>query len=357
MDRLILAINPGSTSTKISLYNNEKEVFTKTLRHTNEELAPYQDVISQRHFRKEVIMKALADNNVELSKLAIVVGRGGIVKPVESGVYAVSEEMIKDVESKKYGEHASSLGCVLAKEIAEEIGGNIPAVMVDPPVVDELEPIARVSGQKLLEKVSVFHALNQKAIAKRYAKEQGKFYKDMNLIVAHLGGGVSVSIHSKGRVIDTNDALHGEGPFSPERAGGVPALSLIDLCFSGKYTKEEVSKLINGKGGFVSYLGTNSFLEIKQRIAAGDKEAALYADAFVYQIAQYIGSMATVVSGDVDAILVTGGIAYSEEYMQKLAERVKFIAPVHIYPGEDEMGALATAALALLNGEEEMKKY
>ena len=179
----------------------------------------------------------------------------------------------------------------------------------------------------------------------------------MNLIVAHLGGGVSVSIHSKGRVIDTNDALHGEGPFSPERAGGVPALSLIDLCFSGKYTKEEVSKLINGKGGFVSYLGTNSFLEIKQRIAAGDKEAALYADAFVYQIAQYIGSMATVVSGDVDAILVTGGIAYSEEYMQKLAERVKFIAPVHIYPGEDEMGALATAALALLNGEEEMKKY
>ncbi len=356
MGKLILAINPGSTSTKISVYEDTKEVFTKTLRHSNEELAPYKNVIDQLEFRKETIKAALKENNIDLNSLAIIVGRGGLVKPIPSGVYEVNAAMIEDIRTGKNGEHASNLGAIIANELAQEVGG-IKALIADPVVVDELEPVARISGHSAFPRVSIFHALNQKAIAKLYAKDNGKDYKDLNIIVAHLGGGVSVGIHSKGRVIDVNDALRGEGPFSPERSGGLPAASVVDACFSGKYTEKQIRKMISGEGGVVSYLGTNSFMDVENRVNEGDPEAILISDAFAYQLAKEIGAMATVVSGKVDAIIITGGIAYNKDLMEKVKSKVEFIAPVSVYPGEDEMGALAGNGLAILNGTDEVKVY
>ena len=354
MGKLILAINPGSTSTKISVYEDTKEVFTKTLRHSNEELAPYKNVIDQLDFRKETIKAALKENNIDINSLAIIVGRGGLVKPIPSGVYEVNQAMIEDIKTGRNGEHASNLGAIIANELAQEVGG-IKALIADPVVVDELEPVARISGHAAFPRISIFHALNQKAIAKLYAKDNGKNYNDLNIIVAHLGGGVS--IHSKGKVIDVNDALRGEGPFSPERSGGLPAASVVDACFSGKYTEKQIRKMISGEGGVVSYLGTNSFMDVENRVNAGDPEDILISEAFAYQLAKEIGAMATVVSGKVDAIIITGGIAYNKDLMEKVKEKVCFIAPVSIYPGEDEMGALAGNGLAVLNGTEEVKVY
>ncbi len=356
MGKLILAINPGSTSTKISVYEDTKEVFTKTLRHSNEELAPYKNVIDQLDFRKETIKAALKENNIDINSLAIIVGRGGLVKPIPSGVYEVNQAMIEDIRTGRNGEHASNLGAIIANELAQEVGG-IKALIADPVVVDELEPVARISGHSAFPRISIFHALNQKAIAKLYAKDNGKNYNDLNIIVAHLGGGVSVGIHSKGRVIDVNDALRGEGPFSPERSGGLPAAAVVDACFSGKYTEKQIRKMISGEGGVVSYLGTNSFMDVENRVNAGDSEAILISEAFAYQLAKEIGAMATVVSGKVDAIIITGGIAYNKDLMEKVKDKVSFIAPVSIYPGEDEMGALAGNGLAVLNGTEEVKVY
>ena len=356
MGKLILAINPGSTSTKISVYEDTKEVFTKTLRHSNEELAPYKNVIDQLDFRKETIKAALKENNIDINSLAIIVGRGGLVKPIPSGVYEVNQAMIEDIRTGRNGEHASNLGAIIANELVKEIGG-IKALIADPVVVDELEPVARISGHSAFPRISIFHALNQKAIAKLYAKDNGKNYNDLNIIVAHLGGGVSVGIHSKGRVIDVNDALRGEGPFSPERSGGLPAAAVVDACFSGKYTEKQIRKMISGEGGVVSYLGTNSFMDVENRVNAGDSEAILISEAFAYQLAKEIGAMATVVSGKVDAIIITGGIAYNKDLMEKVKDKVSFIAPVSIYPGEDEMGALAGNGLAVLNGTEEVKVY
>ena len=356
MGKLILAINPGSTSTKISVYEDTQEVFTKTLRHSNEELAPYKNVIDQLDFRKETIKAALAENNIDLKSLAIIVGRGGLVKPIPSGVYEVNQAMIEDIKSGRNGEHASNLGAIIANELVKEVGG-IKALIADPVVVDELEPVARISGHAAFPRVSIFHALNQKAIAKLYAKNNGKNYADLNIIVAHLGGGVSVGIHSKGRVIDVNDALRGEGPFSPERSGGLPAAAVVDACFSGKYTEKQIRKMISGEGGIVSLLGTNSFMDVENRVNAGDPEAILVNEAFAYQLAKEIGAMATVVNGKVDAIIITGGIAYNKDLMEKVKGKVQFIAPVSIYPGEDEMGALAGNGLAVLNGTEEVKVY
>ncbi len=356
MGKLILAINPGSTSTKISVYEDTKEVFTKTLRHSNEELAPYKNVIDQLDFRKETIKAALKENNIDINSLAIIVGRGGLVKPIPSGVYEVNQAMIEDIRAGKNGEHASNLGAIIANELAQEVGG-IKALIADPVVVDELEPVARISGHSAFPRISIFHALNQKAIAKLYAKDNGRNYNELNIIVAHLGGGVSVGIHSKGRVIDVNDALRGEGPFSPERSGGLPAAAVVDACFSGKYTEKQIRKMISGEGGVVSYLGTNSFMDVENRVNAGDSEAILISEAFAYQLAKEIGAMATVVSGKVDAIIITGGIAYNKDLMEKVKDKVSFIAPVSIYPGEDEMGALAGNGLAVLNGTEEVKVY
>ena len=356
MGKLILAINPGSTSTKIAVYEDKKEVFSKTLRHSAEELAPFKNVIDQFQFRKDVIKKALEENDIALKDLAVIVGRGGLLDPIPSGVYEVNRKMIDDLRSARNGEHASNLGAVIARDLADEAGG-IKALIADPVVVDEREPIARIAGHPLFERKSIFHALNQKAIAKMYAAKHGKKYNQLNLIVAHLGGGVSVGIHKKGKVVDVNDALRGEGPFTPERSGGLPAAQLVDICFSGKYTEKQIRKMIAGEGGVSAHLGTHSFQEVEKRVEAGDKKAALISDAFAYNLAKEIGAMATVTDGKVDAIIITGGIAYNTALMKKVIKKVKFIAPVTIYPGEDEMGALAGNGLAVLTGKEKVKKY
>ena len=352
----ILAINPGSTSTKISIFEGKKEIFTKTLRHSNEELAPYPNVIDQYQFRKDTIAAALKENNIDMKDIAAVVGRGGLLRPIASGVYEVNENMVADLSSAKYGEHASNLGGIIANAMAKEIPG-CRAFIADPVVVDELCDVARISGHPKFPRKSIFHALNQKAIAKQYAAEVGKKYSDLNLIVAHMGGGTSIGAHKKGQIVDVNDALNGDGPFSPERSGSLTALDVVKACFSGEYTFDEMKKLINGRGGLMAHLGTNSFYEVEQNMAKGDAKSILITDAFLFQVAKSIGAEAAALSGEVDAILLTGGVAYGKEMMAQLADMVKFIAPVKVYPGEDEMGALAGNGLAVLEGREEVKVY
>lgn len=354
--KYILAINPGSTSTKISIFEGKNEVFTKTLRHSSEEISSYDKVIDQFQFRKDAITAALKENGMSLSDIAVIVGRGGLLRPISSGVYEVNDTMVADLSSAQYGEHASNLGGIIAYSLAREMKG-CRAFIADPVVVDELCDIARVGGHPLFPRISIFHALNQKAIAKQYAAEVGKTYQELNLIIAHLGGGVSVGAHQKGLVVDVNNALNGEGPFSPERSGGLTALQLAQACFSGKYSYDEIKKMISGKGGVVAHLGTNSFQEVEKRVAEGDSKAKLISDAFIFNVAKAIGAEASVLSGKVDAVLITGGIAYGKGMMKQLSDMVSFIAPVKVYPGEDEMGALAMNGLAVLEGREEVKKY
>lgn len=351
----ILAINPGSTSTKIAIFDDEKEVFNKTLRHSETQLGAYSSVIAQAPFRKQIIMDALAESDINIQKLDAIVGRGGLVKPIPGGTYAVNEAMLKDVKHSPMGEHASNLGALLAHEIAGSL--NLPAFIVDPVVVDELKDIARYSGHPEINRVSIFHALNQKAVAHRYAQEIGKKYEQLNLIVVHLGGGISVGAHENGRVIDVNNALNGDGPFSPERSGGLPIGALCKLCFSGKFTKDEVKKMISGKGGFVSYLGTNDGREVTKRIEEGDTYAALIHEAMAYQICKEIGACAAVLKGKVDQIILTGGLAYDKRLVAYITQSVQFISPLTVYPGEDEMSALTEGALRVLRGEEKAKVY
>ena len=309
-----------------------------------------------RRSGEETIVKALEDNGVKLEDIKVIVGRGGLLRPIPSGVYEVNEAMLKDLSSACYGEHASNLGGIIANELASRIKG-CKAYIADPVVVDELCDVARIGGHPMFPRISIFHALNHKAIAKMYARETGKEYGDLNLVVVHMGGGVSVAAHCKGKVVDVNNALYGEGPFSPERSGGISAKQLADACFSGKYSQSEINKIISGKGGVVAHLGTNSFKEVEDHVAAGDQKAKLIADAFIYNVAKAIGGMAAALSGKVDAILLTGGIAYGKEMMQQLTDMVSFIAPVKVYPGEDEMAALAGNALAVMEGREEVRKY
>ncbi len=351
----ILTINPGSTSTKIAIFDNEKNVFEEVLRHSSEEIGQYATIFDQYEFRKNVILETLNEKGINLTKLDAVVGRGGLLKPIEGGTYSVDENMIKDLKVGVMGQHASNLGGIIASEIAGQL--NIPAFIVDPVVVDELNEIARVSGIPQLDRKSIFHALNQKAVARRYAKDMGKAYEDVNVIVAHLGGGVSVGAHKNGRVIEVNNALDGDGPFSPERSGGLPAGQLAKLCFSGEYTLDEIKKLITGKGGLVAYVGSNDGREVVAMIEKGDKKAELVYKAMAYQVAKEIGACAAVLKGKVDAIILTGGIAYDKEFTAWIKEDVEFISEVVIYPGEDEMIALAEGGLRVLRGEEEAKKY
>lgn len=356
MRRLILAINPGSTSTKIAVFDDHKQLFVTTLRHTSEELAVYEKVADQFQFRKETILKALKDNDIDLNNIIVIVGRGGLVKPIQSGIYEVNEAMIHDLKIGVGGEHASNLGGLIAHDLAQELKG-CKAYIADPVVVDELQPVARIAGHPLFERRSIFHALNQKAIAKSYATTIGRSYDDLNLIVAHLGGGVSVGAHCKGKVIDVNNALNGEGPFSPERSGTLPAYDLAKLCFSGEYTLEQIKKIITGEGGTVAHLGTNSFNLVEQKVKEGDPKFTMISDAFAYNVAKAIGSSATVLKGDVDAILLTGGIAYNTRLMDQISEMVRFIAEVKLFPGEDEMQALALNGLAVINGEQQPLVY
>ncbi|WP_432202822.1 butyrate kinase [Thermoanaerobacter uzonensis] len=352
---LILVINPGSTSTKVAVFRDKEPVFTETLRHNTEELSKYKSIIDQFEFRTQAILNMLKEKGISLSEIDAIVGRGGLLKPIESGTYIVNEKMIEDLKKAERGEHASNLGGIIAYTLAKE--HNIEAYIVDPVVVDELENIARITGMPEIEKSSIFHALNQKAIARRLAADLNKKYEEANLIIAHLGGGISIGAHKHGRVVDVNDALNGEGPFSPERAGGLPVLDLVKLCYSGKYTYQEMKKKLIGQGGIVAHLGTNDVREVYKKIEEGDKKAELILDAMAYQTAKEIGAMAVVLKGHVDAIGITGGIAYNEDFVKRISERVKFIAPVYVYAGEDEMLALAQGAYRVLSGEEKAKMY
>ena len=350
-----LIINPGSTSTKIGVFENETLLFEETLRHSTEEIAQYASIVDQKDFRKQIILDLLKEKNFDIKSLQVVVGRGGMLKPIPGGTYAVSDALLEDLKIGKQGQHASNLGGILAREIGDSIG--VPSYIVDPVVVDELMPISRYSGVPELPRTSVFHALNQKAVAKRYAKEQGKAYDSLNLVVVHMGGGVSVGAHEKGRVIDVFNALDGDGAFSPERAGAVPSGALIKMCFSGQYTEKEVYKKIVGNGGFNAYVGTNDMRDVEKMVQSGDKKAAEVREAFIMQVAKNIGSMACVLKGKVDQIIITGGIAYDKVVVAGLTERAGFIAPITVYPGEDELLALAQGALRVMNGEEKAMEY
>ena len=337
----ILTINPGSTSTKIAVFKNEELL--------------YEKIEDQFEFRKQVIEDSLKEANLKIEDLDAIVGRGGLLKPIQGGTYTVSDVMVEDLKVGVLGEHASNLGGIIAKEMADEV--SIPSFIVDPVVVDEMEDVARISGVPEIPRISIFHALNQKAIGRRAAKDINKNYEDCNFLIVHMGGGVTVGAHKKGKVIDNTNGLDGEGPFSPERSGGLPVGGLMRLCYGDQLSKVEIGKRIKGNGGVVAYLGTNDIREVEDMISKGNEKATLIYDAMVYQICKEIGAYATVLKGEVDAIILTGGIAYSQRIREQIEERVKFIAPVKAYPGEDEMIALAQGGLRVLNGEEKALDY
>lgn len=375
----ILVINPGSTSTKMAVYEDEKPLLLRNITHTAEELAPFDAITEQQDFRRQLVLDELRQSNIPL-EFDAVIGRGGLVKPIAGGVYEINQQMLDDtLHGCVMHNHACNLGCLIAHEIAEEInarpsvGGSPiqPAVggspadtaprcrafIADPGVVDELSPLARISGSPLMPRICIWHALNQRAIARRYARGIGKEYEDLNLIICHLGGGISIAAHEHGRAIDANNALDGEGPFSPERAGSLPAADLIRLCFSGKYNEKQLLKRIAGKAGLNAHLGTNNMREILQRIKEGDEHAKLIVEAMLYHVAKNIAAEAAVLCGNVDAILLTGGMAHSDYIVSELRRRIGFLAPVYTFPGEDEMEALALNALAVLQGKREAKVY
>lgn len=353
MSYKVLAINPGSTSTKIALYENENEVFCKTLDHPSEEIEKYSKIQEQFEMRKEVVLSFLKENGYEVSELSAVVGRGGMVPAVKSGAYKVNELMVNRLKNNPVVEHASNLGALIAYEIACSIG--VSAYIYDSVRVDELKDIARISGMPDIPRTSTSHALNSRAMAMKAAKKYGKDYSEMNFIVAHLGGGISVSAHEKGRMVDI--IADDEGPFSPERAGRVPCKALIDLCYSGKYDRAAMNKKLRGNGGLKAYLNTVDVREVLKMIDNGDEYAKLVLEAMTYQVAKGIGELATVVEGEVDAIVITGGIAYSTVITEWIKKRVGFIAPVEIMPGENEMESLSLGTLRVLKGEEEAKEY
>ncbi|MCG2761840.1 MAG: butyrate kinase [Candidatus Atribacteria bacterium] len=354
-DYKILVINPGSTSTKVVLFSNEQLLFEKKIEHSSKELSNFNKIIDQYHFRQDIILSFLKEKGINLSTLNAIVGRGGLLKPIASGTYRINEKMLEDLHRGVMGEHASNLGGLLAYGIAENL--SIPSYIVDPVVIDEMKPVARISGMPEIPRISIFHALNQKAVARKAALDLGKKYEKLNFIIAHLGGGISVGIHCKGKVIDVNNALNGEGPFTPERSGGVPVGALVELCFSGKFTKDEMMKKIKGKGGLVAYLNTNDVREVEKMIKQGDKKAKLILEAMAYQVAKEIGAGATVLEGQLDAIILTGGIAYNNEFVNMVRDRVSFLSLVMVYPGEEEMLSLCEGALRVLKGEEVEKIY
>ena len=354
MSYRILDVNPGSTSTKIGVYEDENLLFDKTLRHSAEELEKFDSIPAQKDWRRKLVMKALEDQGFDVKTLSAVSGRGGLLAPIRGGTYAVSDRLVRDCTVGVQGQHASNLGGIIAREIGDQLG--IPSFIVDPVVVDELSDVARFAGHPLFHRTSIFHALNQKAVAKRYAKEIGKPYESLNLIVCHMGGGVSVGAHVKGEVVDTGNALEGEGPFSPERSGTLPSGALVDLCFSGKYTEQEIRRMITGNGGLLAYTGSTDMQELMRR-AATDAKVREVIDAFHYRVAKEIGAMAAAMKGQVDQIILTGGIAHGQETVDALKGYVSWIAPVTVYPGEGELLALAEGALRVLRGEETAKIY
>ena len=351
----ILVINPGSTSTKIAVFDDEKEIFLKSIEHSKEELAQFKKISDQLEFRKETILKALKEANFDISTFDAISSRGGNIHPVPSGTYLVNEKMVDDMISLRYGAHPSNLGAPIAFELSNQYG--IPAFIVDPVVVDEMEMVNKITGIRGILRQAKDHPLNQKAVAREVAKKLGKKYEECNFIVAHLGGGISVGAHRQGKIVDVNNCLHGDGPLTPERAGDIPNISLVEMCFSGNYTKDEIVNILAGKGGFVSHLGTNSLKEVLKRISEGDDYAKLVYDAMILQISKWIGIMAVVLKGDIDGIILTGGMANSENVVKDITGYVKFLAPIFVVAGEFEMKALMEGALRVLRGEEKPKEY
>ena len=351
-DFRILAINPGSTSTKFGIFVDDRPEKSWTLRHSSEDLLPFKGhpVLAQLNFRLGAVESELSSYGVHT--LSAVVGRGGLLPALDSGTYLVDEAMLEYLRLAPRGEHASNLGAPLAHAIAAKAG--IDAFIVDPVSVNERSAKARLSGLAQLERNGFCHALNSKATARRYAWEQKRSYEDLRLIVAHLGGGVCISAHQGGRMVDATDAQQ-EGPFSSERAGTVPVLQLARLCFDGRYDKQDVERILIVEGGLSSYLGTTDLVEVERRIAGGDEKAALVFDALAYQIAKEIGAMAAVLEGRVDAVLITGGMAHSKKLVGAVCKSVDWIAPVIVYPGEEELQALAEGALRVLRHEETAK--
>jgi butyrate kinase len=353
-NKYILAINPGSTSTKIAIFLGQEKVLSQNISHTTEELAPFAKIIDQHHFRQKVILKFLKQNAFDVSLLAAVVGRGGLLGPMASGTYRVNDDMAEYLKHTSV-EHASNLGALLASDIAKAI--RVDAFIVDPVTVDEMADIARITGLPEIPRISIFHALNQKAAAREAAKKIGKPYEHCRLIVAHLGGGISIGAHREGRVVDVNNALNGDGPFAPERAGSLPSWSLVELATSGKYDQATLKKMITGKGGIVAHLKVNDMRKVEEMVRAGDREATLVFEAMAYNVSKEIGSLAAVLEGKIDAIVLTGGIAYDPYFVELVRRRVEFLAQLIILPGEDEMAALAQGALRVLLGEEKAKDW
>lgn len=356
MDYLLLVINPGSTSTKVAVFINDKLIQESVLKHSAKDLNRFKSIVDQLEFRKQIIIDFLKIQHYVPEDIDVFVGRGGMLKSLkQGGTYLVSKEMLDDLRTCKYGEHASNLGALIASELATPL--NRSAYIVNPVCVDEMEDIAKVSGLKGIERSSIFHVLNQKAIAKKYAKFLNRPYEELNLIVCHLGGGISVGLHKKGKVVDVNNALGGDGPFSPERCGQIPSFPLVDLCFSDDFNKSEIQKKLVGKGGLVSYLGTSNGLEIEKRIKDGDEEAEFYFKAMAYNVIKEIGSLYFVAAGKIDGIIITGGLAYSHRFIDYLREAIDPIRIISVYPGEDEMRALAEGTLAVLNKQEKLQVY
>lgn len=352
---LILTVNPGSTSTKMALFEDLDLIVKETVRHSQRTLARFDDLIDQLDMREKVIYKFLKKNDIKLEDIDGFIGRGGLVKPVKSGIYKVNKKMIDDLSSKKYGEHASNLGGIIVYEMAKTVGKD--AFIADPVVVDEMSSVAKISGLNGISRRPLWHALNQKAVARKYAEKIGFKYEDVNLIVAHLGGGISVGLHKRGRVTDVNNALDGDGPFSPERSGCLPVGAVIDLAFSGHYTREQLAKLNHGFGGLVSYLDTNDAEKVSRMINNKEVFAKRVMKAMVYQIAKEIGSLYAVTRGNLDAIIITGGLAYNQDVLQPLLEYIDHLGEVVVYPGEDELEALAFNMYRLLSNEIKLSNY
>jgi butyrate kinase len=362
----ILIINPGSTSTKIGFYEDGQQRFETNLTHSAEEIAKYESVMHQGGMRRDAIVNFLSENGVALESIDLIMARGGLITPIQAGVYQVTEEMREALIAGRDGVHACNLSALIADDMAADITklraekgieGVCKAYIADAPTSDEMLPELKLSGHPAFQRRAAFHTLNSRAMVRRYARSVGKTNKDVTVIVAHMGGGTSVSLHRNGYVIDVNDALGGDGPMSPERAGSVPAFPLVEMCFSGKYTKAEIKKMLVGKGGAVGHLGTNDFRDVVAGAEKGDPAYAEFLKAFCISVAKYIGAMACVVGGKVDAIVLTGGIAHGKVITSQITEMVQFIAPVEVYPGENELESLAENGYGVLAGEFEVKTY
>ncbi len=351
----ILVINLGSTSTKFAVYKNDEVVFSEVIRHPLENLDRYEDIWDQYDSRKSAVINRLEQMEYPLERFDIIASRGGTVKPVPSGIYIITPAMLEDMKSKVYGNHPTNVGVQVAFDLANQL--KIPAVTVDPPIIDEMCALAKYSGHPHFHRQSSFHALSQKATGRKAAKILGKPYHQLNLIILHMGGGISIGAHQQGKVIDVNNALNGEGPFSPERTGTLPAGQLIDLCYSGRYTRAEMHKLICGKGGLKAYLGTTDIFAVEKRIGEGDEKALEVFEAMGYQVSKEIGAAAVVLDGEVDAIILTGQLAYSQRLVNIIKTKTAFIAPIYMFPGENEMEALASGAMRYMRGEEEAIAY